>query len=383
MKMKITGPDSSDLMTDPSNGLRNAAQDDPAVIHPRAIRPGGGPGHAGDFGPIMHELGACSWSGTVTPLRAHVRPPVPNQLAEFERGGADWFENVFPQDIEHVRKNIAGTIPGKPPPAIEYRMVTEKASIVWVRHWWTMDGRAGRSRPGSRMDGFVQVIDERKSLEAECIRVCERERHEIGQELHDDVCQILAGLACMLEIFGRKVRTAIPHLTPTVDEMVGELNGGMVRARSLAHGLVPLRLVGLGLPAALAELAAQTRARRGVAVRTHFSCDLPPSQTEQAIQLYRIAQEAVSNSVKHGRATRIELSLRRRIGGVSLSIRDNGCGLPPASARTEGLGLQIMRYRAVAIGADFLISPGSDGGTTITVNCPRAVLRAGGRSRGR
>jgi signal transduction histidine kinase len=350
--------------------------DDPMTFHPPAGGSGGEFGNARDSDPILLELGACRWSGTVTPLRAHVKPPAPNRLAEFERGGINWFESVYPQDLERVHKNIADVVRGETCPAFEYRMVTGKDTIVWVRHWWSTE-----RRPGGQVDGFVQVIDERKELEAECIRAGERERHQIGQELHDDVCQVFAGLACMLELFGRKVKTAIPTLTPTVNEMVSELNGGMARARSLAHGLVPLRLAGLGLTAALAELATQTATSRGITVGTHFGRNLRLQSPEQILHLYRIAQEAIGNAVKHGHATRIELSLRRRGGRVSFTVRDNGDGLPPAATRTPGLGLHIMHYRAVAIGADFSIMPGLAGGTVITVNCPSAALRPRGRGR--
>ena len=330
--------------------------------------------NARDLGCILLELGACRWSGTFTPLCGHVKSPVPDQLSEFTRGGNNWFENVFPADLERVHKNVASMSRGEPSMAFEYRMVNEKAGIVWVRHWWSKDSRSTAARLGGEMEGFVQIIDERKELEAECVRVSEQERHQIGQELHDDVCQILAGLACMLENFGREVKMAIPTMTPTVNELVSQLNGGMERTRSLAHCLVPLRLISLGLPAALAELAKQAHTCWGLTVEITFGRNLFPHQPDQTLHLYRIAQEAISNAVKHGKATKIQLSFRRRGNETVLTIKDNGCGLPSATSQKEGLGLNIMHYRAVEIGGNFSISSPPSGGAIVTVTYPNVVF---------
>jgi signal transduction histidine kinase len=333
-------------------------------------------GNAKDLGHILLELGACRWSGTLTPLCGYVKSPVPDQLSEFARGGNNWFECVFPADLERVHKNVASMSRGEPSLSFEYRMVNEKAGIVWVRHWWSKDSRSPAARLDGKIEGFVQIIDERKELEAECVRASELERHQIGQELHDDVCQILAGLACMLELFGREVKTAIPAMTPTVNELVSQLNGGMERTRTLAHCLVPLRLIALGLPAALAELAKQAHTCWGLTVKIVFSRNLFPHQPDQTLHLYRIAQEAISNAVKHGKATKIRLNFRRSGTGTILTIQDNGCGLSSTIAQKDGLGLNIMHYRAVEIGGDFSISSPPTGGTIVTVNYPNIVFPA-------
>ncbi|MBC7366176.1 MAG: sensor histidine kinase [Undibacterium sp.] len=323
----------------------------------------------------MHQLGACRWSGTTTPLRAHVKSSGPSRLAEFAPGGANWFENVYFLDQERMLHHVAVASRGEPAPALEYRMVTGGATIVWVRHWWVASEGDRANLEGGRVHGFVQIIDERKELEAECIRISERERHHIGQELHDDMCQILAGVSCMLEVFGRRVKTTLPDLAPKVKELVTEVNAGMARARSLAHTLVPSRLVALGLRGALVELARQAGTLRGVTITTDLGSAPMPLQSEEILHLYRIAQEAIGNAVKHGQATRIALKLQLRDGGLSLTICDNGSGLTPDTQQTPGIGLDIMKHRAFEIGADFTICAGEDGGTVVRVDFPGVILK--------
>lgn len=300
-------------------------------------------------------------------MRGHVQAPVPNGLSEFEQGGANWFDGVSPLDSARVYQHVTVASRGETAPACEYRMVTASAAVVWVRHWWAVARGTSAIRHGGRVEGFVQIIDQRKALEAECIRIGERERFRLGEELHDDVCQLMAGLACMLELLGRQVKQVSPHLSSSVNELVSEVQGGLVRTRSLAHGLVPFGLVALGLPAALAELARRTTTCRRVEVVTHFGPNLPVIRPELILHLYRIAQESIGNAVKHGGAGKIVLRLGRRGPGLSMTIRDNGTGISAKPHPYRGVGLDIMRHRAFEIGADLVISSWPRGGTLVTV----------------
>jgi signal transduction histidine kinase len=323
------------------------------------------------------QLKACFWSGSVHPLRAQVESPAPPELADFESGGIDWFEGIYPTDLEKVTGRVAAAAKGTVGEPLEYRMVTEKRGIVWVRHWFSDASSEARSAGGGQVSGFIQVWDERKLLEAECLRICEREKTSIGQELHDDVCQLLAGLSCMLEVIGQRAKTAMPDLTPTFKDLAAQLHGGMERTRSLSHSLVPLRLINLGLARALRELARQAEKNFKVQVNVTVPRSIPAHESDQILHLCRMVQEAISNAVKHGKATKVTVELARQRTRMNLTIHDNGTGLPPASNRREGIGLHIMRYRAGALGGHFAISSQPKNGSTvsITYDCTGAPKR--------
>ena len=311
------------------------------------------------------ELKACFWFGSVRPFAAHVEAPVPPQFREFARGGTDWLKGIYPSDIDAVKKGMSLVARGLEAEPIEYRMVVEKGGIVWVRHSFMKRGR--HSPRSSDVRGFVQVLDERKRLEAECLRICEREKAAIGQELHDDVCQLLAGVSCMLEAIAQKAKTKIPELIPTFKELSDQLNAGMERTRSFAHSLVPMRLVTLGLPGALQELASQAGRNFNIKVHVSLSRNIPPQEPEQILHLYRIAQESISNAFRHGKADVVHVELRRVGRKMSLTVRDNGCGMPAESTRKQGIGLHIMRYRAGVIGGQIRFSAVPNRGSKVVV----------------
>ncbi|HEX2853312.1 MAG TPA: PAS domain-containing sensor histidine kinase [Opitutaceae bacterium] len=302
---------------------------------------------------------------------------MPEELAEFEVGQTDWFQGIYPSDVANVREQIDEALKGSPVVPFDYRMVTERRGIVWVRHWIDGVSRGDRRDFAGGVSGFVQVLDEQKLLEAECLRICEREKTAIGQELHDDVCQLLVGLSCMLEAIGKKAKTAMPEMAPTFDDLASQLSAGMERTRSLAHSLVPMRLINMGLPRALRELASQAQRNFNIKVHVSVARSLPSQKPEQILHVYRIAQEAIGNAFKHGRATEIEVELTRQRNKMNLSIRDNGSGIPAEASRKQGIGLHIMSYRAAAIGGRCTISsqPNKGSVVSITYDCVGAAKR--------
>jgi signal transduction histidine kinase len=145
-----------------------------------------------------------------------------------------------------------------------------------------------------------------------------------------------------------------------------ELRETVTQARLLAHRLAPVRLEGEGLMRALGELAAGTRRLPGVDCR--FVC-APPVRLDDATvatHLYRIAQEAVNNALKHGRARQIDIALNVASHGVELIVKNNGRPLPAAPPRAGGMGLEVMRYRAETIGATLTITSGPRRGVQVT-----------------
>ena len=214
----------------------------------------------------------------------------------------------------------------------------------------------------------MRDITERKRLEQEILDVSGRERQSIGRDLHDGLGQELTGVALMLRGLAGRIQERCPDVVENVNEIVGHLNQSIETARSLARGLLPVGTESGGLTSALRELAARSRDVYGLEVT--FQSTICPEfvfTETNASHLYRIAQEALTNAARHGRASLVDISLTAKEDGFSLRITDNGVGLARAAPSPPGMGLKIMKYRADMIGAKFEIAANSPHGAVITV----------------
>jgi PAS domain S-box-containing protein len=214
----------------------------------------------------------------------------------------------------------------------------------------------------------MRDITERKRLEQEILDVSGRERQSIGRDLHDGLGQELTGVALMLRGLAGRIQERCPDVVENVNEIVGHLNQSIETARSLARGLLPVGTESGGLTSALRELAARSRDVFGLEVT--FQATICPEfvfTETNASHLYRIAQEALTNAARHGRASLVDISLTAKEDGFSLRITDNGVGFSRAAPSPPGMGLKIMKYRADMIGAKFEIAANSPHGTVITV----------------
>jgi len=214
-------------------------------------------------------------------------------------------------------------------------------------------------------------IAERTRLEREIIRISEREQRRIGQDLHDGVCQELAAIAFMTRALGTRMgRNGAPE-SERVDHLAQLLNDSISRCRDIARGLHPVEMDADGLMVALKDLATRTTP----AIVCTFACDRPIhiQESDIALNLYRVAQEAVNNAVKYSRASRITITLERKSAALHLSIADDGRGIPDLTPRTPpaGMGLHIMRYRARTMGATLRIRQCQPSGTEVLCILPR------------
>jgi PAS domain S-box-containing protein len=207
-------------------------------------------------------------------------------------------------------------------------------------------------------------ITERKILQREVLETAAREQRRIGQDLHDDAGQELTGLAMMTERLHEELLRSNAKEAGMASRIVDGLEEVLRRIRDLSRGLVPVEVDAEGLMAALAELAARSSELH--AIKCVFICDEPVRILDNATatHLYRLSQEAITNSVKHGHANRITIRLARKGNLISLEITDDGEGFF-ASSPTVGAGLRIMRYRADIIGAKLTIGPAAERGTRL------------------
>ncbi len=209
----------------------------------------------------------------------------------------------------------------------------------------------------------------RMELEHEILLISERERRRIGQDLHDSLCQELAAASLFLQTAAHKMGKKNPAGSKALEDAARIVNDNVGLARDLARGLHPVELTSQGLANALRELAFRTSQLRSVTC--HFECPRQVRIRDEviALNLYRIAQEAVTNAVKNGKATEIRMKLLRNRKALSLSIRDNGKGFA-VSKIGSGMGLHIMKYRADVIGAEVTIDSVPGKGTTVTCCLP-------------
>lgn len=217
--------------------------------------------------------------------------------------------------------------------------------------------------------GMVEAARERRRLELALLETTERERREVGHHLHDGPCQQITAalLRCKVaerSLSARGSKVEADHLRAIgdmLDTSVGEIH-------DLAKGLSPPQLAPGALAAALADLA--RGAAEGGEVACTFTHDgAAAAGAPAANQLFRVAQEAVRNALRHAGARRVGIELSSGPGALRLRVVDDGVGMPPESDR-GGMGLRIMRHRAELMGGTLVISAAEGGGTSVTCTVP-------------
>jgi signal transduction histidine kinase len=199
--------------------------------------------------------------------------------------------------------------------------------------------------------------------------VREEERSRIALELHDDLGQQLTGLKLELSWIGARLKEGHSHAQDQFDAARHQLDAAIASVRRIAAELRPLILDELGFGEAVAWLAGELARRSGLVIEL----DLPAAHLvdgETATALFRIVQESLTNIVRHANARHAGIALRLEGGSVVLTVRDDGCGLPPAREGASGIGLVGMRERALSIGGSFRIERDGGAGTVLRVAIP-------------
>jgi signal transduction histidine kinase len=210
---------------------------------------------------------------------------------------------------------------------------------------------------------------EHARLEGEVIAASERERHSIGADLHDGLGQLLTAVEFMCTALKVDTATTQPEIAARLDQMGAMLREAVAQTRYLARGLVPVGGGPDALQNGLAALADRTNSLGRT--RCEFACGehVEVADAIATSHLYRIAQEAVNNALKHARADLIAVRLERQGEHLLLEIEDDGVGLAEAS-EGRGAGLGLMRHRAGLIGADLTIEPRRGRGVRISCLWP-------------
>ncbi|MGE5386055.1 MAG: PAS domain S-box protein [Betaproteobacteria bacterium] len=216
------------------------------------------------------------------------------------------------------------------------------------------------------------LLDRARMAERRIIDISEETRKRIGQELHDDLGQHLTGVAFLSEVLFQKLKSQSRAEMEEAAKITEFINEAVSKTRTLAQGLYPVELKEAGLRALLGQTARNVEAIYGIRclLTAPDNLDIEDFQTE--INLFRIAQEAINNAVKHGGASEIRLTLDRCPGAIVFEIADDGCGIadPGRDLKISGLGMHTMHYRASLIGATLDIVGGDAGGTRVIITLP-------------
>jgi signal transduction histidine kinase len=240
--------------------------------------------------------------------------------------------------------------------------------VVWIMSKLRALHNELEERVRQRTAALNNEMQERMRLEEEILSISEREQQRIGHDLHDSLCQHLTGVALAGEVLSEQLAAKSLPEVKAMDHIVAMVEGAIELTRTLARGLHPIELKGEGFTDALRQLAATMT--EGFKTPCTFECDSPVEIHEPGVatHLYRIAQEAVTNAVKHSNAKAIVVRLEAADDGLTLTISDDGVGVPPKIP--SGMGLRTMAYRASVIGATFKVERLLARGTRVTCKLP-------------
>lgn len=269
---------------------------------------------------------------------------LPEQAERFRRALEDVQEGRTAQDFEIAWERSGG----------ERRLIAWSLTVL----------RGAKGEPQFYIAAGTDVTV-RKRLETAVLEVSGREQRRIGQDLHDGLGQLLTGIAFMTKVQEQRLVENGAPAAAEASKIVRLVNEAIHKARELSRGLMPELAEPNGLMCSLEQMAHEIEDVFGVACRFHWDRPLLIHDAAVSSHLYHIAQEAASNAIKHGGATRLDIDLGSRPSSGVLTVRDNGSGFPHRKEEGAGMGLEIMRHRAKMVGGSLDISSAPQGVTVI------------------
>ncbi|MCC6486591.1 MAG: PAS domain S-box protein [Candidatus Hydrogenedentes bacterium] len=291
--------------------------------------------------------------------------------------GKKFFTLIHPQDRQPVRVRMEEFAQGAQGDRREVRYITRQGEERWV------DAQSCPIEFEGGQAFLVVAIDitDRKRLERQVLDISAREQIRIGQDLHDRLGQHLTGIGFKSQTLAQALAEKADPEAGVAATIVHLVTEAIVMTRNMARGLYPIELEAEGLMTALEEMAVSTQQVFGVSCR--FVCEEPImlDRSTTATHLYRIAQEAVNNAVKHGKPASVEIALAVEGDLLMLSVTDDGVGIDAGAELGEGLGMSIMSYRANTLGGTLQVEPCPSGGTRVccTIALPQRADIDGGQ----
>ena len=262
-----------------------------------------------------------------------------------------------------ARQWLESVVKGTAPPTTEFDFNSASGQTFTLEISTRLIEENGRLL---EVEGSARDITERKRLEREILEISNREQRRIGHDLHDGICQQLAGIAFMTSNLADELEERGAGESIEAEKISGLLNKVVTQTRGVAQGLFPVRLESHGLVSALEELAAN--ASELFKINCRFTTHAPPAEVDNgiALHLYYIVLEAVANASKHGQPRNIEITLEPMGSRYRLTIQDDGVGFSPSEKASGGMGIGIMRYRARVIDATLTLQSAPGSGTAVS-----------------
>ncbi len=248
-------------------------------------------------------------------------------------------------------------------PPVEWDFMTGTGQRVRLEIGARMIEQEGKK---VEVEGIARDITERKRLEKEILEISNREQRRIGHDLHDGVCQLLAGVAYRVDILADQLQEKNLAEFSEAERVGSLINEAITQTRGVARGLFPVQLEENGLIWALEDLATNAGNIFRIKCDLSFAKPFPAVANDAALHLYYIVQEAVLNAARHGNATQINIALTRQGDRFVLTIQDDGAGFELSGGNSTGMGIRIMRYRARVIGATLDLKSRPGQGTQVT-----------------
>lgn len=213
----------------------------------------------------------------------------------------------------------------------------------------------------------VRDVTDREILEKEVVESSNRVQTRIGQDIHDGLGQHLTGITFLSRALEKKLASQDLPEAADAAEISKLVIEALAQTRNLARGLFPVEVESTRLCQSIRDLAGTVEQLFHISCSVECDSNLVVSNPNASTHLFRLAQEAINNAVKHGKAHRVSILLGTTGGDKAvLRIIDDGVGFPPEGARRNGLGLRIMTYRAQKVGGMLEIQPGQHGGTVVS-----------------
>jgi signal transduction histidine kinase len=266
-----------------------------------------------------------------------------------------------------VREAFNATVTRGIPYDLELEVITARGNRIWVREVCRATVRRGRL---ISLIGVLQDITERRRLADFLAHSADQERERVGADLHDGLGQELTGFALMLGALAARSKREAPALSDDLVHLSRLASLSIAAVRDMAHGMLPMALRHGDFKLVLHELARATRRSSGVRLDLRFSGDktyFPVGRVAE--HLYRVAQEAVTNAIKHGRAKRLSISVHASASKIRFAVSDDGVGFDSRRVNV-GMGLEIMRHRVRMLGGLVDIRRARTGGTRVLCVVP-------------